>query len=146
MGKVADLVDEHRTSRAARLRPTINPWSEHEVVEDKLCASLEQIEEAYLAGRGIENIVFVNSYHWQPPAFGSQRVTRARGRLFLDEDVVKRLLPIGLRHDFRNPDLVLVLCLHNRLSFSLGGEIVLPTDRRSARPQKDREIYSSFHA
>src|SRR4029077_10055108 len=106
MGKVPDLIDEHRTSRAASRRPTIDPRGEHEVVEDELSASFEQVEEAHLAGGGNENIVLVDSDHWQPSALRGQDIARMRGRLFLVKERVKGPLPFGLRRDFRKSDLV----------------------------------------
>jgi hypothetical protein len=42
MGKVADLVDEHRTAAAAHRRPAVDPRGEHEVVDDQLAAPVEQ--------------------------------------------------------------------------------------------------------
>jgi uncharacterized protein (DUF433 family) len=41
--------DEHRTAGAARLPPAVGPGGEHEVIEDPLAASLEQVEQARLA-------------------------------------------------------------------------------------------------
>ena len=41
-------------------------------------------------------------------------IAAARGRLFFVAERIKRLLPLGLTHDFRKPDLVGVFGLHNR--------------------------------
>jgi hypothetical protein len=54
MGEMADLIDEHRTAVAARLWPTVDRGGEDEVVNDQLAAPGEQIEQARLAARTLE--------------------------------------------------------------------------------------------
>jgi hypothetical protein len=59
VGEVADVVDEHRTPVAARRRPAVDPRAEHEVVQDQLAASIDEIEQARLAVRAFESVVLV---------------------------------------------------------------------------------------
>jgi hypothetical protein len=95
------LVDEHRTAGAARRRPALDAGGEHEVVEDELAASSEQIEQARLAVGAVEDIVLVDLDHGEPAALGGQRVSRPGGFLFLDEQAFARDPPLVRRHDRR---------------------------------------------
>src|SRR5688572_9200163 len=99
MSGMADLVDDHRTARAARIRPALDAGGEHEVVDDELAAAFEQIEQARLAVGALEDIVLVDEDHRLPTALGGQLVSRPRGLLLLDEELVMGKLPLGWGHD-----------------------------------------------
>ena len=85
MGEMADVVDEERTTGTTRGRPAVDPRSEHEVVDDELAATIEQIEQARPAVRAFEPVVLVDPHHRQPAALCGQRVSRTGRCLFLRE-------------------------------------------------------------
>jgi hypothetical protein len=60
----------------------------HEVVDDELSASLEQVKQARLSVGTIENVILFDPHHWQPAALRIQRVTRPGGGLFLGEQFI----------------------------------------------------------
>jgi hypothetical protein len=100
-GKVADVVDDHRTAVAARRRPAVNSGGKHEVVQDELASAIEEIQQARLAVRAVEDVVLVDLNHGQPTALGGQGVTRPGGLLFPGEQVLADCLPLGWRNDRR---------------------------------------------
>jgi hypothetical protein len=69
------------------------------VVDDELAPSLEQVEQAGLAFRAVEDVVLVDPDHRQPAALGCQRISRPGGLLLLNEHLVARGLPLGFRND-----------------------------------------------
>ena len=91
MGEVADVVDDHRTAVAA----FVPGRTEHEVVQDQLSASFEQIEQAGLAVRALEDVILLDPDHGQPPALGSERIPRPCRLLFLGEQLVSQNLPLA---------------------------------------------------
>jgi hypothetical protein len=94
---VADLVDEHRAAVAAYV--LIRP--EHEVVENQLPSPLEEVDEGRLPSRPVEDVVLLDSNHWQPAALGSERVSFSRGLFLLGQERVVRFLPLGRRDNGR---------------------------------------------
>jgi hypothetical protein len=70
MGDMADLVDEHRAAGAARRGPALYVRREHEVVEDELLAAIEQVAQACLALRTLEDVVLLDSDHRLPATLG----------------------------------------------------------------------------
>src|SRR5437763_384492 len=88
--EVADLVDEHRAAVAARV--LVRP--EHEVVEEQLTASLEEVGQARLSVRAVEDVVLVDPDSRQPAALGGERVACPGGFLFLGKKRVVRCLPV----------------------------------------------------
>jgi hypothetical protein len=78
VGEVADLVDEHRAAIAARLLV----GAEHEVVEDELTASLEEVDQARLAVPALEHVLLFDPDHRQAAALGGTSASRARVACF----------------------------------------------------------------
>jgi hypothetical protein len=63
MGEMTDLIDKHRTAGTARRRPTLDPWREHEVIQNKLPVPFEEVEQVHFASRTSEDIAFVDFDH-----------------------------------------------------------------------------------
>jgi hypothetical protein len=91
MGEVADLVDDHRAAVAA----LVLVGTEHEVVDDQLASALEQIEQARLAVRALEDVVLLDPDPREPPALCSQRISSMSSFLFLGEQLFVGCLPLG---------------------------------------------------
>ena len=89
VGEVADLVDEHRATVAARI--LVRP--EHEVVEEQLRATLEEVEQAGLAVGSLERVVLVDQHPWQAATLGGECVSRPGCFLFLGKERLACCLP-----------------------------------------------------
>ena len=87
---MTDLVDEHRTAVAARF--LVRP--EHEVVEEQLPPPLEEVEQARLAVRPVEDVILVHADHRQPATLGGERVACPSGFFFVGKKRVPRCLPL----------------------------------------------------
>src|SRR5680860_886223 len=84
-------------ARAAVLPPQI----EHKVVDDKLPAPLEQVAQACLAGRSLEDVILVDFYHRQPATLGVYRVARTSDFLLFREQRFASRKPRVARDDWR---------------------------------------------
>src|SRR5438067_12412650 len=94
---MADLVDEHRAAVTADV--LIRP--EHEVIEEQLPAALEEVEQRRLSVRTVEDVALVDPDHRQPATLRRDRVSGARGLLFLRKQRISRGLPLRGGHDWR---------------------------------------------
>ena len=65
------------------------------MVEDELSAAIEQIDQPRLAVRTLEDVALVDLDHGEPTALGRERVSCARMRLLLAEQLVASGLPFG---------------------------------------------------
>ena len=63
MCQVADVVDEHGATSAACFGPARDSGLEEEAVDDQLPAPVEQVEQANLAVRTLEDVVFLDPDH-----------------------------------------------------------------------------------
>src|SRR5689334_6126255 len=109
MGQVTDLVDEHRAAVAAG----VFVRAEHEVVEEQLPARIEEVEQARLPVRPVENVVLVDPDHRQPATLGRERVSCPGGVLFLGKERFPRCLPFLLGDDrgkVHRAPLILIEC------------------------------------
>jgi hypothetical protein len=95
VGELADLVDEHRASVAALLLIR----SKHEVVERKLAASLEEVEQADSSVRTLEPVVLGDLVHRLAPPLCREPVALAHVGLLLRQQLLVRALPLLLRYD-----------------------------------------------
>src|SRR5262245_58436279 len=84
-----NVVDLERTPDA--LSDLARPH--HEVFDEQLAASIEQIGERYLPLRRIEDILFLNLHPGQFTALATQFVALSRELLFLNQESVSRLEP-----------------------------------------------------
>src|ERR1700728_3022663 len=109
MGQVRDLIGAQGAAAACVLGPAEHSGLEEGAIDDQLTATLEQIEQAYLAVGSLELVLLVHGQPRHPPAFGGQRVTRAGEGLLLHEKLLARSLPLLLRHDRG--------CLHREMPF-----------------------------
>src|SRR6266536_466927 len=66
---MADLVDERRAARARQI-PVVEP---HQVVDDQLTAALEEIEQARLPFRPIEDVLLLDLDHRRRSALSASR-------------------------------------------------------------------------
>jgi hypothetical protein len=97
VGEVADVVDEQRAALAARRRPAVHAGGEHEVVDDELAASVEQVAEARLAAGALEDVVLVDADHGLPASLGGQRVAGPGRPLLLGEQLFVSNPPLSWR-------------------------------------------------
>jgi hypothetical protein len=104
MGEIADLVGAERAAAAGMFRPSEDAGLEERAVDDELAAPLEQVEQARLALRAFEHIVFLDEQPRHAAALGGQRVLGAGERLFLDKHLLEGAFPRFLGNDRR--------CLH----------------------------------
>src|SRR5436305_6260908 len=81
---MADLVGEPGAARAARVL-VVEP---HEVVDDELAATLEEVGQGQLGVPTAEHVLLVDLDHRQPPALGVQGVALAREALLLLEQLL----------------------------------------------------------
>ena len=66
-----DMIGQKRAAFAALLPSR----SEHEMVDNQLAASIEQVGQPLLSVRAIELVLFVNLDHRQPATFGADRIS-----------------------------------------------------------------------
>jgi hypothetical protein len=97
---VADLVDEHRTAITAGIRPAMRAGPEHEVIENELPTSLEEVEQLGLAVGALENVGPVDLDHRLAAAFCGQCVAGAGSHLFLGQQRLMGGLPRGGGYNF----------------------------------------------
>src|SRR5688572_25344169 len=97
MREVTDLVDDHRAAVAAGLVA----WTEHEMVEQELASSLEEIGEALLAVGSFEDVAFLDSHARQASPLGGERVARAGGLFLFCSQLGERRFPGFFRDDRR---------------------------------------------
>src|SRR4030095_390543 len=100
MRKVADLIRTERAAATGVLRPTENSGLKKRTVHDELPAAFEQIEQAYLALRPLELVLFVHRHPRHPAAFCSQRIARVCKCLLLHKKLLARSLPFLLGYDW----------------------------------------------
>src|SRR6516225_9392355 len=99
MGQMADLVRDEGTTGATGFGPAVHFGSEHEVIDDELAVSLEQVEQTRLPVRTLEDVVFLDLHHRLPAPRRGQGILGTRGRLFLHEQFFMSGLPLLLRND-----------------------------------------------
>jgi hypothetical protein len=95
-----DVIGKRRATRATLVQRLAFLPQPHEVVDDELKATLEQVQQTRFAVRTVEDVVFLDSHHRQPSTLGVQRVSRPGGGFFLGEQLLARNQPLGSRHDF----------------------------------------------
>jgi hypothetical protein len=76
------------------LGPAVNAGLEERTIDDQLTTAFEQIDEAGLAVRAVEDVSLLDRYPRHTPSLGSQRVARARQRLLLHQELLARRLPL----------------------------------------------------
>jgi hypothetical protein len=82
-----------RNDRAAGA--TLLPvWAEHEMIDEQLTASVEEIPEGHLTVRPIEDVFLFNFYPWQLAAPCAQLILESRDFFFLSEELFARLDPL----------------------------------------------------
>src|SRR5881227_281222 len=101
MAKGADVVGVPRTPDTTRVGPAVNARRKHEVLQNKLAATVEQLAETGLTSFALEDVGLVDSHHRQAPTLGRERVPRARSGLFLYEQSLTGGLPLRARHNGR---------------------------------------------
>jgi len=92
---VGDLVGPGRAARTAVLPARV----EHEVPDDELAASAEQVEQAGLAVWARKDVVLVDLDHGEPAALGVQRVSPPRELLLLGQKPLAGDQPLVSCHD-----------------------------------------------
>src|ERR1700677_271129 len=99
MGQMGDLIGTEGAAAAGVLGPAEHPGLEEGAINDQLTASLEQIEQTYLAPGSVELVLLVDSQPGHPPALSGQGVTEPGQGLLLLKKLLARSLPLLLRHD-----------------------------------------------
>src|SRR5262245_34726048 len=97
VGRVGELIDDHRASVAADLLIR----SEHEVVDEELPAALEEVEKRGISVRSLEPVGLLDQRHRLAAALRGEGVALPRQRLLLREDPFVRCLPLLLWHHVR---------------------------------------------
>lgn len=92
---MSDVVRVPGTARAALLPG----GAEHEVIEDELAATVEEIDQADRAMFSLECVGLVDLHHRQAATFGGERIAGSGGRFLLDQKGVAGGLPLRLGDD-----------------------------------------------
>src|SRR2546430_3104645 len=97
------VVRQPGASRAVVVRPVV-----HELVDDQLSPTLEQVEQGLRALRRVEDVPIVEPDHREAPPPRGERVLRAGDFLLGLEQLVSGLLPLAGRNDrrFLHPPIV----------------------------------------
>ena len=82
---MADLVGQHRTTRAAGVGPAVDIGLEEEAVDDQLTPAVEQVEQAGRTAGPVEQVVLLDRHPRHPPALCGQRITGAGELLLLHQ-------------------------------------------------------------
>src|SRR5262245_40522629 len=82
VGRVGELIDDHRASVAADLLIR----SEHEVVDEELPAAFEEVEKRGISVRSLEPVGLLDQRHRLAAALRGEGVALPRQRLLLRED------------------------------------------------------------
>jgi hypothetical protein len=91
-------VDEVGQERAARA--TLLPsGTEHEVVDQQLAAPAEQVGEALLAVRPVEDVLLLDLDPGQLTALRAQLIAQPREVFLLAKELLARSEPVLSRHD-----------------------------------------------
>ena len=77
MGRVGDLVGDHRAAAAGMVGPAEHAGLVEGAVDDQLAAAVEQVEQADLAVRAFEHIFLLDRQPGHPPALGGESVAGA---------------------------------------------------------------------
>jgi len=78
------------------------------VADDELPAPLEQVEQASLAVRTLEDVLLLDPDHRQPAALGVQLVLPPGELLLPGQQLLAGSKPLVSRHDFRKTHCVLL--------------------------------------
>src|SRR5579863_1660706 len=84
------------------VRPAMDAGLKESAVDDELAAAFEQVEQAQLATRSIENIGLLDSHPGHPAAFGGKLIACARHGLLLHQHLLSLSLPFLWRYDRRH--------------------------------------------
>jgi hypothetical protein len=96
--RAVDVVGLERTAGAARFPIGVK----HQMMDDELTASIEQVGERHLALGRVEDIVLLDLDPGQGAPLGAQAVARPHVLLLLDQKRLTRSEPLVLRHDSRD--------------------------------------------
>jgi hypothetical protein len=96
--RAVDVVGLERTAVAARFPIGVK----HQMMDDELTASIEQVGERHLALGRVEDIVLLELDPGQGAPLGAQAVARPHVLLLLDQKRLARSEPFVLRHDSRD--------------------------------------------
>src|SRR5712692_3035727 len=93
-----DAIDVIELERAADA--TLAPVrTEHEMLDDQLVASAEQVGQRLLAAGPVEDVILFHLYPGQRPPLGAEPIAQAGELLFLAQEVGPRRQPLFLRYD-----------------------------------------------
>ncbi len=92
-----DMIGQKRAAFAALLPSR----SEHEMVDNQLAASIEQVGQPLLSVWAIELVLFVDLEHRQPAAFGADGISLTGQFLFLNEQPLASDQPVSSRDNLR---------------------------------------------
>jgi hypothetical protein len=98
VGQVADIIGLVGADRT----PLVPGRVEHEVLHDELSPALEEIKQAGLAGRTLENVVLLDFHGRQLAAPAGDLLESSHGLLLVGLQLLARGDPLLGRHDSRN--------------------------------------------
>src|SRR5579863_43398 len=93
-----DAVEVVGPERAA-LAPRLPGRIEHEMVDDELRFSREQVGQGLLAGGPVENVSLLHPLPGQIAPLGAQLIAQPRELLLLDQELFARFDPLRARYD-----------------------------------------------
>ena len=91
-----DMVNFQRATHALRYLPRPH----HEMLDEKLAASVEKVSERHLPFWRVEDVILLDLHPGQGATLDGQFVAQSRELLFLAEQVLARNQPLFLRDDF----------------------------------------------
>src|SRR2546426_6668407 len=115
-----DMIGQERAAPAALLPPR----TEHEMIDDQLAASLEEVSERLLALRPVEHIRFFDLDPGQVAPLGTQLIAQPGEFLLLDQELLARGEPLVSRYDS--------VVLHDSISFPHSASLEFVTAIRIA--------------
>jgi hypothetical protein len=100
---------------------------EHEVVDDELTPPIEQINQARLACRSLEDVFLVDLDHRERAACGVHRVPLVGELLFLGEQLLRALSHCSYETTWGG-SIVLVVMMHSPFCSARGSGVIRPAD------------------
>jgi hypothetical protein len=70
-------------------------WAEHEVINDQLAATVEEIGQRFFAIRSVKNVLLLNSNPWQFASMPAHFVAELRQFLLTRQQILARDQPLS---------------------------------------------------
>src|SRR4029077_13124867 len=90
-----EMIRQVRTALATLLPA----WAEHEMIDNQLAATVEEIGQRFFAIRSVENIRLADVSPWQFASMPAHFVAQPSQFLLASEQILARDQPLASRHD-----------------------------------------------